>query len=204
MARLTSPSSGLPGPSPSPDAAEPVRRDHDLAEADRIGRWRPRSLMPLTRYKISVRKRPRMSRRAVRALVAEQEGTAVRDAAPPPTARWSPQRRAAEGQQRPPFHVPAVELAAQADRSPQGQEGDAARLDRPDPARACPASPRGASPVEQTRTDRNALAARVNAESAQNSRKHERLPRSFRHLPRVVLVSTSLLLYFLSGITDVN
>ena len=65
----------------SPDTAEPVRRDHDLAEADRIRRWRPRSLMLLTRYKISVRKRPRMSRRAVRALVAEQEGTAVRDPA---------------------------------------------------------------------------------------------------------------------------
>ena len=59
--------------------------------------------------------------------------------------------------------------------------------------------------VEQTQTDRNALAAQVNAERAQNSRKHERLPRWFRHLPRVVLVfDFLLLLYFLSGITDVN
>src|SRR5579859_4168805 len=58
----------------SPDTAEPVRGDHDLAEADRIGRRRPRSLMLLTRYRIGVRRRPRMTRRAVRALVAEQDG----------------------------------------------------------------------------------------------------------------------------------
>ena len=45
----------------------------------------------------------------------------------------------------------------------------------------------------------------MNADRAQNSRKHERLPRWFRHLPRVVLVfDFLLLLYFLSGITDVN
>ena len=67
---------------PSPDTAEPVRHDHDLAEADRIRRRRPRSLMLLTRVRISVRRWPRMTRRAVRALVAEQEGTAgLRDPA---------------------------------------------------------------------------------------------------------------------------
>ena len=59
--------------------------------------------------------------------------------------------------------------------------------------------------VEQTQADQNALAARVDAERARNSRKHERLPRWFRHLPRVVLAfDFLLLLYFLSGITDVN
>ena len=50
----------------SPDTAEPVRRDHDLAEADRIRRRRPQRLMLLTRLRISVRRWPRMTRRAVR------------------------------------------------------------------------------------------------------------------------------------------
>ncbi len=59
--------------------------------------------------------------------------------------------------------------------------------------------------VEQTQADRNALATRVDAERARNSRKHERLPRWFRQLPRLVLVfDFLLLLYFLSGITNVN
>ena len=65
--------------------------------------------------------------------------------------------------------------------------------------------PTGASHGRADQADRNALAAQVNAERARNSRKHERLPRWFRHLPRVVLVfDFLLLLYFLSGITDVN
>jgi len=59
--------------------------------------------------------------------------------------------------------------------------------------------------VEQTQADMNALVAQVDAERGQRSRKHQRLPRWFRHLPRVVLVfDFLLLLYFLSGITDVD
>jgi hypothetical protein len=59
--------------------------------------------------------------------------------------------------------------------------------------------------LRQTETDRDALIARVERERSQNSRKHDRLPRWFRYLPRVVLVFDFLLLiYFLSGITDVN
>ena len=179
MARLTSPSSGLPGPSlHHQDTAGAVRRDHDLAEADRIRRWRPRSLMLLTRYKISVRKRPRMSRRAVRALVAEQEGTAVRDPARATHGELvvhSAARRKAE--RRPPFHVPAVELAAQADRPPQGQEGDAARLDQPDPARAGPASPRGAS-HGRADTDRPERAGRPGERRARPELPQARTPAS--------------------------
>ena len=45
----------------------------------------------------------------------------------------------------------------------------------------------------------------VDAERARSSRKLNRLPRWFRHLPRVVLVfDFLLLLYFLSVVTDVN
>ena len=59
--------------------------------------------------------------------------------------------------------------------------------------------------LSRTEADRDTLAARVDQERSQNSRKHDRLPRWFRHLPRVVLVfDFLLLLYFLSGITDVN
>ena len=57
-----------------PDTAGRVGPDHDLAETARIHRQRPRSLLLLTRFTISIWRRPWMSRRAIRALVAEQEG----------------------------------------------------------------------------------------------------------------------------------
>jgi hypothetical protein len=60
-----------------PDRAALVDSGHDLAEADRFDRRRPRSLLLLTRCRIGVRRWPRMSRRAVRALVAEQDGASV-------------------------------------------------------------------------------------------------------------------------------
>ena len=57
----------------------------------------------------------------------------------------------------------------------------------------------------RTLGEHTALDRRVAAERDQGSRKHHRLPRWFRWLPRVVLVfDFFLLLYFLSGITDVN
>src|SRR6266568_7165820 len=59
-------------PAPA-DTAGPVGPCHDLAETARIHRQRPCSLLLLTRCTIGVWRRPRMSRRAVRALVAEQE-----------------------------------------------------------------------------------------------------------------------------------
>lgn len=190
----------------SPDIAGPVRRDHDLAEADRIRRWRPRSLMLLTRYKISVRKRPRMSRRAVRALVAEQEGAAVRDPARATHGEvvvHSAARRKADGVRHSTFQRSSW-LLRRTDRL-RARKATLHAWINLIPHEQVPHPHGGHRTVEQTRTDRNALAARVNAERAQNSRKHERLPHWFRHLPRVVLVfDFLLLLYFLSGITDVN
>ena len=190
-----------------PDTAGPVRPDHDLAEADRIRRRRPRSLLLLTRCRIGVTSRPRMSRRAVRALVAEQEGAG----APGDPAHvthgemvvHSIARRAADGV----LHSTYQRLSWLIRRTDRLRAKKATLQ-----ARIClipheqVAHPHGGHrSVEQTQADRNALAARVNAERSQRSRKHERLPRWFRHLPRVVLVfDFLLLLYFLSGITDVD
>ena len=191
----------------SPDTAEPVRRDHDLAEADRIRRRRPRSLMLLTRYRIGVRRRSRMSRRAVRALVAEQDGVGgFRDPARATNSEvvvHSIARRKAGGV----LHSTYQRLSWLLRRTDRLRARKATLLARINliPHEHVPHPYGGHHTVEQTQADRNALAAQVNAERAQNSRKHERLPRWFRHLPRVVLVfDFLLLLYFLSGITDVN
>jgi hypothetical protein len=193
-------------PAPS-DTAGPVHPDRDLAEADRI-RWRrPRSLLLLTRFRIGVTNWPRMSRRAVRALVAEQEGTgALRDPAQVTHGEivvHSIARRAADGV----LHSTYQRLSWLIRRTDRLRAKKATLQ-----ARIClipheqVVHPHGGRrTVEQTQADRNALAARVNAERCQRSRKHERLPRWFRHLPRVVLAFDFLLLvYFLSAITDVD
>jgi hypothetical protein len=59
--------------------------------------------------------------------------------------------------------------------------------------------------VRQTQADAAALSSRVQDQIGQGSRKHHRAPAWFRFMPRVVLVfDLALLLYFISGITDVN
>jgi len=196
------------GPEPAPpDPAGPVRPDHDLAEADRIRRRRPRSLLLLTRYRIGVANWPRISRSAVRALVAEQEGTgALGDPAHVTHGEkvvHSIARRTADGI----LHSTYQRLSWLIRRTDRLRAKKATLQ-----ARIClipheqVAHPHGGHrTVEQTQADQNALASRVNAERSQRSRKHERLPRWFRHLPRIVLVfDFLLLLYFLSGITDVD
>ena len=148
-----------------------------------------------------------MSRRAIRALVAEQDGiAALRDPARATHGEvvvHSTARRKAGGV----LHSTYQRLSWLLRRT------DRLRARRATlhawinliPHEHVPHPYGGHRTVEQTQTDWNALAARVDAERAQNSRKHERLPRWFRHLPRVVLAfDFLLLLYFLSGITDVN
>lgn len=196
------------GPEPtSPDFAGPVRRDHDLAEADRIGRLRPRGLLLLTRVKISIWRRPRMTRRGVRALVAEQDGTSgLRDPARATHGEVvvrSIARRKADGVRHLTFQRLSW-LLRRTDRLRARQATLQARINLISQEHV-PHPYGGHHTVEQTQADQNALAARVDSERARNSRKHERLPRWFRHLPRVVLAfDFLLLLYFLSGITDVN
>jgi hypothetical protein len=190
-----------------PDRAALVDSGHDLAEADRFDRRRPRSLLLLTRCRIGVRRWPRMSRRAVRALVAEQDGASV----------LTDPARATLGEDV--LHSIARRRAGGVLNSTFRRQSRMLR--RTDRLRAKRATLHGRiamisgehvshpdgvhRTVAQTEADRDALAARVDCERSQNSRKHNRLPRWFRHLPRVVLVfDFLLLLYFLSGITDVN
>ncbi len=192
---------------PSPDTTGPVHLTGDLAEADRIRRQRPRSLLLLTLCRIGVRRRPRMSRRAVRALVAEQDGTSgPRDpvhATHGEVVVHSIARRRIQGV----FHSTFKRLSWMNRRTDRLKARLATlhALIGLIPQEHVPHPHGGHRTVEQTKTDRNALEARVNAERARSSRKHERLPRWFRYLPRVVLVfDFLLLLYFLSGITDVD
>jgi uncharacterized coiled-coil protein SlyX len=63
----------------------------------------------------------------------------------------------------------------------------------------------GKRTVEEAKRDREALQAIVTAHRDRGSRMHDRPPRWFRRLPRIVLVlDFFLLLYFFSGITDVD
>ena len=163
--------------------------------------------MLLTRVRISVRRWPWLTRRAVRALVAEQDGTGgLRDPAGATHGEvvvHSIARRKAGGVLHSTYQRLSW-LLRRTDRLRARKATLHARINLI-PHEHVPHPYGGHRTVEQTQTDRNALAARVNAERAQNSRKHERLPRWFRHLPQVVLVfDFLLLLYFLSGITDVN
>lgn len=148
-----------------------------------------------------------MSRRAIRALLAEHEGTDT----PHDPARvthgevvvHSIARRKADGVLHSTYRRLSW-LLRRTDRLRARKATLHARIGLiPHEHVAHPHG--GHHTVEQTQADRNALATRVNAERGQNSRKHERLPRWFRQIPRVVLVfDFLLLLYFLSGITDVN
>ena len=148
-----------------------------------------------------------MTRRAVRALVAEQEGTAGhRDPARATHGEvvvHSIARRRIQGV----FHWTFQRLSWMNRRTDRlkARQATLHALIELIPHEHVPHPHGGHRTVEQTKTDMNALDAQVNAQRAQNSRKHERLPGWFRHLPRVVLVfDFLLLLYFLSGITDVN
>src|SRR5512135_598341 len=86
---------------PPRDTSGPARPGQDLAETDRLRRRRPRGLLPLTRLRIGARRWPRMTRRGVRALVAEQDGAATQpDPARHARRRDRAQHGAAPGWQR--------------------------------------------------------------------------------------------------------
>ena len=148
-----------------------------------------------------------MTSRAVRALVAEQEGTAgLRDPARATHGEvvvHSIARRRIQGV----FHRTFRRLSRMNRRTDRlkARQATLHALIELIPHEHVPHPGGGHRTVEQTKTDRDALAARVDAERSQKSRKHNRLRRWFRHLPRVALLfDFLLLLYFLSGITDVN
>jgi hypothetical protein len=189
------------------DAMDRGRGAEDLAEADRIRRRRPRSLLLLTRLRIGMRKRPRMSRRTVRALVAEPEGASLpRDPARATHGEavvHSVAGRRAGGVLHATYHRLSW-LLRRTDRLRARKATLDARI-RLIPHEHIAHPYGGHRTLEQTQADWNGLAARVNAERGQRSRKHERLRRWFCRLPRMVLgFDFLLLLYFMSGITDVN
>ena len=187
----------------SPDTTSPVHLNGDLAEADRIRRQRPRSLLRLTLSRIGLRRWPWMSRRAVRALIAEQDGiSAPHDPAHATYGEVVVHSIARRRSTASPTRVPAPELDEPADRSSQGQAGDTPRPIGLIP-RTRPHPHGGHRTVEQTKpTERPSCPGECQPGPIPQAR---RLPRWSRQLPRVVLAfDFLLLLYFLSGITDVN
>ena len=177
----------------------------DLAEADRRRRRVPRALMRLTRPRIG---RPgRSSQRAIRALVAEQEVIAApRDPADTTygeTVVHSIAKRRADGMIR----RTCRRIGWMAGRTGRLKVRRAFLCDRISlqPGEHVRHPDGGRRTFERTLDEHTALDERMAAERNHGSRKHHRLPRWFRWLPRVVLVfDFFLLLYFLSGITDVD
>jgi hypothetical protein len=193
---------GITPAAPAPAVLSPAV---DLAEADRRRRRVPRALMLLTRGRAG---HPgRSSRPAIRALVAEQEGLGVphdpADATYGETVVRGIAKRRADGLIR----RTCRRIGWMAGRTGRLKVRRAVLHDRisfqseehvrhPDGGRRTYA---------RTLGEHTALDQRVATDRDQGSRKHHRLPRWFRWLPRVVLIfDFFLLVYFLSGITDVN
>jgi hypothetical protein len=177
----------------------------DLAEADRRRRQIPRALMRLARPWIG-RPGP-SSRQAIRALVAEQEGIAAprdpSDATYGETVVRGIAKRRGDGL----IHHTGRRIGWMAGRTGRLKVRRAVLYDRisfqPDEHVRHPDG--GRRPFAQILAEHAQLDQDVAAERNQGSRKHHRVPRWFRWLPRVVLVfDFFLLLYFLSGITDVD
>jgi hypothetical protein len=179
----------------------------DLAAAERRRRQRPRRVMPLTRLRIGLRRQPRMSRRAIQALVAEQEGIDQRRDPGSTTHGEANVRSVATRRSDGVISRTARRLHRITRRIDRLRARRAILLARVAliPAGYVAHPDGGRQTVRQTQADAAALNSRVQDQIGQGSRKHHRAPAWFRFMPRVVLVfDLALLLYFISGITDVN
>lgn len=161
----------------------------------------------LTRCTIGLTRSRRVSRRAIRALVAEQEDIGAQHDPSDATYGETVVRGIAK--------QGADELIGRTSRRMHRMARRTARLKARRailrgwidliPEQHVPHPDGGRRTIAQTQADRDALYGKVSAERDTGSHKHHRLPRWFRWLPRVVLVFDFLLLiYFLSGITNVN
>jgi hypothetical protein len=196
---------------PADGALQPAEPDGrnlaDLAAAERHRRQRPRRLLPLTRLRIGLRRQPRMSRRAIQALVAEQDGIDQRRDPGSTTHGETNVRSVATRRSDGVISRTARRLHRITRRIDRLRARRAILLARITliPAGHVAHPDGGRQTVRQTQADAAALNRRVQDQIDQGSRKHHRAPAWFRFMPRVVLVfDLALLLYFISGITDVN
>jgi len=200
---------GTPG-SPPDDTPQPVLsvadlHSVDLAEADRRRRRVPRALMRLAHTRAG---HPgRSSRPAIRALVAEQESLAAphdpAEATYGETVVRGIAKRRADGLIR----RTCRRIGRMAGRTGRLKVRRASLYDRISlqPEEHVRHPDGGRRVFARILAEHAALDTKVAGERNQGSRKHDPLPRWFRWLPRVVLVfDFFLLLYFLSGITNVN
>ena len=185
----------------------PLSRGDDLAEDIRLRHHQRRVLNWFIGCKIGVRPRKRTARATVRALEAEHEMLGV----PPGTLG--------------PTYGETVVRAA-ATKTTQGILGRTARrvarrVGRIDRLKARRATLRdrigsvhdgyvahcdgGNRTLEEAKHDHDALQAQLWSDYERRSYRHDRPPRFFRWMPRIVLVfDLLLLLYFFAGITDVD
>jgi hypothetical protein len=182
--------------------------DHDdLAEAGRRRQRNRRILLWLTRCTIGVGPGTRSARRAVRALEAERESIGAQlgtsQATYGETVVRSIAKRSADGVLEQTDRK-VSRLARRTDRLKARRNvlRDLIALVPDEHVRHVDG---GRRTVEEAKCDREALQARVTEHRHRGSRMHDRTPGWIRRLPRIVLVlDFFLLLYFFSGITDVD
>ena len=184
------------------------RRPDDLSAAAREERARRRTQSRVRRGFGGLLRRRRLSHRhAVVALLAEDDHiSAGRDLALPTHGETAIQAMGkagadaelAKSQRRLEREARGADAlrARQAELYTRAEHRAGVRVRHPDG---------GQRLVSETQQDEAAARRRIEDETARGSRKHHRLPWWIGHIPILVLVvDFSLLLYFFSGITDVN
>jgi hypothetical protein len=181
--------------------------EEDLAELVKRRRLVEGMLLWLSRLRIGSRLSRRSSRRTVQALVTERQLIGPQPATAMATYAETVVRGIATRAADDILDQTHLRLSRHARRTDRLRARRATLRDRVNgiPGEHVRHVDGGKRTVREARRDRDALQAQISGQRGRGSRKHERLSGWFGRLPRVVLVfDLFLLLYFFSGITDVD
>jgi hypothetical protein len=191
-----------------PHIVPPGRPDgHDLAEGVRIRRRMRWILLSLVNCKIGARLRRRATRRTVQALEAEHQFVGTHPGVPQSTYGESVVRASAKAAADTILDQTQRRLSRHVRRTEKIKARRATWRDRIllIPQEHVRHADGGKRTVAEACRDRDDLQAKVAGERARGSHIHDRVHKWFRRMPRIVLVfDLFLLLYFFSGVTDVN
>jgi hypothetical protein len=201
-------SSLMPVPAAAAEPAAPAAGSAvtDLAEAARSGRQISRMVRWLTQTKIVPWRRKRHTRRAVRALEAEQRLIgAPRDGSAPTHGETVVRGIARRSADRVLGRVHRLHRLTSRTDGLKARRAALRGLITLVPGEHVKYPGGGWRTLTEIVCERDALHATVIKDRSSGSRKHDRLPRWFRRLPWLVLVFDFLLLsYFFAGVTNVN
>lgn len=193
---------------PPPRASRPdTPGGEDLAEMARRRRRYERMLLWLSRSRIGSRLSRRSSRRTIQALVTERQLIGPQPDALKATYGETVVRSIATRTADAILDQTHSRVSRQARRTDRLRARRATLRDRISgiPREHVRHVDGGKRTVEEVRRDRDVLQAQVTDERKRGSHRHNRLSNWFGRIPRIVLTfDLLLLLYFFSGITDVD